>query len=43
VDLASNPHRVAELEVVGGHRLHLAFEDGVSGELDASNVSDAGR
>jgi hypothetical protein len=37
MDLAAHLHRVVEVEVVGDHRLRLAFEDGVSGELDASN------
>jgi hypothetical protein len=37
VDLASHLHRIVEVEVVGVHRLRLAFDDGVSGELDASN------
>jgi hypothetical protein len=36
VDLASHLHRVVEVEVVGDHRLRLAFDDGVSGEVDAS-------
>jgi hypothetical protein len=37
VDLAAHLQRIIEVEVVGKHRLRLAFEDGVSGELDASN------
>jgi Protein of unknown function (DUF2442) len=37
VDLASHLHRITEVEVVGAHRLRLAFDDGVGGELDASN------
>ena len=37
MDLAAHLHRIVEVEVVGEHRLRLAFEDGVSGELDASN------
>jgi hypothetical protein len=37
MDLAAHLHRIVDVEVVGQHRLHLAFEDGVSGELDASN------
>jgi hypothetical protein len=37
VDLASHLHRIVEVEVVGAHRLRLAFDDGVGGELDASN------
>jgi hypothetical protein len=37
MDLAAHLHRIVELEVVGEHRLRVAFDDGVSGELDASN------
>ena len=37
MDLAAHLHRIVDVEVVGEHRLRLAFEDGVSGELDASN------
>ena len=37
MDLAADLHRIVEVEVVGEHRLRLAFDDGVSGELDASN------
>jgi hypothetical protein len=37
MDLAAHLHRIVELEVLGEHRLRLAFEDGLSGELDASN------
>jgi hypothetical protein len=37
MDLAAHLHRIVEVEVIGEHRLRLAFEDGVSGELDASN------
>jgi hypothetical protein len=37
VDLASHLHRIVEVEVVGAHRLRLAFDDGVGGELDASD------
>jgi hypothetical protein len=37
MDLAAHLHRIVEVEVVGQHRLRLAFDDGVSGELDASN------
>jgi Protein of unknown function (DUF2442) len=36
MDLAAHLHRIFEVEVVGEHRLRLAFDDGVSGELDAS-------
>jgi hypothetical protein len=37
MDLAAHLHRIVEVEVVGEHRLRLAFEDGVRGEIDASN------
>ena len=37
MDLAAHLHRIVDVEVVGEHRLRLAFDDGVSGELDASN------
>lgn len=37
MDLAAHLHRVTEVEVVGEHRLHVAFDDGLSGEIDASN------
>jgi hypothetical protein len=37
MDLAAHLHRIVEVEVVGDHRLRLAFDDGVAGELDASN------
>ena len=37
MDLAAHLHRILEVEVVGEHRLRLAFDDGMSGELDASN------
>jgi hypothetical protein len=37
MDLAAHLHRIVEVEVVGEHRLRLAFDDGVSGELDASS------
>jgi Protein of unknown function (DUF2442) len=37
MDLAAHLHRTVEVEVVGEHRLRLAFEDGVRGEIDASN------
>jgi hypothetical protein len=30
-------HRIIEVEVVGDHRLRLGLDDGVRGELDASN------
>jgi hypothetical protein len=37
MDLAAHLHRIVEVEVVGEHRLRLAFEDGVNGEIDASS------
>ena len=37
MDLAAHLHRIVEVDVVGEHRLRLAFEDGLSGEPDASN------
>jgi Protein of unknown function (DUF2442) len=37
MDLAAHLHRIVDVEVVGEHRLRLEFDDGVSGELDASN------
>jgi hypothetical protein len=37
MDLAAHLHRIVDVEVVGEHRRRLAFDDGVSGELDASN------
>jgi Protein of unknown function (DUF2442) len=37
MDLSAHLHRVVDVEVVGDHRLRLAFDDGVSGELDASS------
>jgi hypothetical protein len=37
MDLAAHLHRVVDVEVVGEHRLRIAFDDGVSGEIDASN------
>jgi Protein of unknown function (DUF2442) len=37
MDLAAHLHRIVEVEIVGEHRLRLAFDDGVSGELDASH------
>jgi hypothetical protein len=36
MDLAAHLHRVVNVEVVGEHRLRIAFDDGVSGEIDAS-------
>ena len=37
MDLAAHLHRIVEVEVVGDHRLHVAFDDGASGEIDASD------
>jgi hypothetical protein len=37
VDLAAHLHRIVDVDVVGPHRLRLAFDDGVGGELDASD------
>jgi hypothetical protein len=37
MDLGVHLHRVTGVEVVGAHRLRVAFEDGLSGEIDASN------
>jgi hypothetical protein len=37
MDLASHLSRVTAVRVVGAHRLHITFEDGISGEIDASN------
>ena len=37
VDLSAHLHRIVDVEVIGAHRLRLAFEDGVGGELDASS------
>jgi hypothetical protein len=36
VDLAAHLHRVTKVEVVGDHRLRVAFDDGTGGEVDAS-------
>ncbi len=36
MDLAAHLHRIVEVEIVGEHRLRIAFDDGASGELDAS-------
>ena len=35
VDLASHLYRIVGVEVVGAHRLRLAFDDGFGGVLDA--------
>jgi hypothetical protein len=37
MDLAAHLHRVVDVEVIGQHRLRIAFDDGLSGEIDASN------
>ena len=37
MDLAAHLHRVTDVQVVGEHRLRVAFDDGISGEIDASN------
>jgi hypothetical protein len=36
MELGAHLHRIVEVDVVGEHRLRLAFDDGVSGEVDAS-------
>ncbi len=36
MDLAAHLLRIVEVEVVGEHRLRVAFDDGVGGEVDAS-------
>lgn len=36
MDVAAHLHRVIELEVTGEHRLRVAFDDGLNGEIDAS-------
>jgi len=36
MDLAAHLHRIVEVDVVGEHRLRLAFDDGVRGVVDAS-------
>lgn len=37
MDFAAHLHNVVEVEVVGEHRLRVVFDDGLSGEIDASN------
>ena len=37
MDLAAHLHGVVDVEVVGEHRLRIAFDDGLRGEIDASN------
>jgi hypothetical protein len=37
MDLARHLSRVTDVNVVGAHRLRITFEDGISGEIDASN------
>jgi hypothetical protein len=34
VDLAAQLHEATEVEVVGAHRLRIAFDDGVSQKID---------
>jgi len=36
MDLSEHLHRITDVTVVGEHRLHIAFDDGASGEIDAS-------
>jgi len=36
MDFAAHLRKVVEVEVVGEHRLRVAFDDGVSGEIDTS-------
>ena len=36
MDFTAHLRRVIEVEVVGEHRLRVAFDDGASGEIDAS-------
>jgi hypothetical protein len=36
MDLAPHLSRVTDVKVVAEHRLHITFEDGLSGEVDAS-------
>ena len=36
MDIAAHLSRITSIEVVGDHRLYLVFEDGVSGEIDAT-------
>ena len=36
MDFAAHLHRVIHVEVVGEHRLRIVFDDGASGEIDAS-------
>jgi Protein of unknown function (DUF2442) len=35
-------HDVTEVKVLGPWRLHLVFDDGLSGEVDVSDLKDAG-
>ena len=37
MELAAHLHRIVEVEVIGEHRLRIAFDDGVSGVVDASS------
>lgn len=36
VDIATHLSRITNVKVIGDHRLHLVFEDGVGGEIDAA-------
>jgi hypothetical protein len=36
MDFAAHLRRVTEVEVIGDHRLRVAFDDGLRGEIDAS-------
>jgi hypothetical protein len=42
MDLAAHLHPVVEIDVVGEHRLRVAFDDGARGEIDASGWRGAG-
>jgi Protein of unknown function (DUF2442) len=37
MDLGAHLHSVTGVEVIGPHRLRLSFDDGLRGEIDASN------
>jgi hypothetical protein len=37
MEVAAHLHRIVEVEVVGEHRLRVAFDDSVSGEIVASD------
>lgn len=36
MDIAAHLSRITSAKVVGDHRLYLVFDDGASGEIDAS-------